>query len=92
VKNELVFRTQKGNPATNSLLVAEKFGKQHKDVLEKIRTMTAENSAVLSMFYETTYYNEQNKQQPIFVMNRDGFSLLVMGFTGKDWNGFYVEI
>lgn len=89
---ELVFKSAKGTPATNSLLVAQKFGKQHKDVLETIRNLTtAENSAVLSMFYETTYYNEQNKQQPLFVMNRDGFSLLVMGFTGKDALNFKLE-
>ncbi|MDR1198429.1 MAG: Rha family transcriptional regulator [Prevotellaceae bacterium] len=73
-----------GQPVTNSLLVAEKFGKQHKHVLDSIRNLTAQNSAVSQMFYETTYYNEQNKQQPIFIMNRDGFTLLVMGFTGKD--------
>ena len=83
---ELVFKSEKGTPVTTSLLVAQKFGKQHKDVLESVRGIltTAENSAVLSMFYETTYLNDQNKQQPLFIMNRDGFSLLVMGFTGKD--------
>jgi anti-repressor protein len=73
--NELVYQSNKGTPVTNSLLVSQKFGKEHKNVLSLIRKMTAENSAVLSMFYETTYYNEQNKQQPMFVMNRDGFTL-----------------
>ncbi|WP_159468014.1 Rha family transcriptional regulator [Dyadobacter sp. 3J3] len=73
-----------GRVETDSLRVALKFGKQHKDVLESIRELTtAENSAVLRMFTETTYLNEQNKKQPMFTMNRDGFSLLVMGFTGK---------
>ena len=45
--------------------------------------LTAENSAVRNMFVETTYLNEQNKEQPMYVMNRDGFTLLAMGFTGK---------
>ncbi|KAA6303123.1 MAG: hypothetical protein EZS26_000726 [Candidatus Ordinivivax streblomastigis] len=88
---DLVFKSSKGTLVTNSLLVAQKFGKQHKDVLEKVRSLTAENSAVLSMFYETIYCNEQNKQQPLFVMNRDGFSLLVMGFTGKEALKFKVD-
>ena len=36
------------------------------------------------MFVETIYVNEQNRQEyPMFVMNRDGFTLLAMGFTGK---------
>lgn len=36
------------------------------------------------MFEETTYINDQNGQEyPIFIMNRDGFTLLAMGFTGK---------
>jgi len=83
---ELVFKSAKGNPVTTSLLVAIKFGKEHRHVLDAIRNLitTAENSAVLSMFYETTYLNSQNKNQPMYIMNRDGFSLLVMGFTGPE--------
>jgi hypothetical protein len=57
---ELVFKSEKGTPATNSLLVAQKFGKEHKDVLDTVRNLTAENSAVKSLFYETTYCNEQS--------------------------------
>ncbi|MDR1879416.1 MAG: phage regulatory protein/antirepressor Ant [Tannerellaceae bacterium] len=82
--NELVFRSKKGTLVTTSLLVAEKFGKEHRNVLQQIRNLTAENAAVNALFYETDYYNERNQRQPMFVMNRDGFSLLVMGFTGKE--------
>ena len=90
--NEIVYKSQKGNPVTNSLLVAEKFEKNHRDVTESIRKlMTAENSAVRNMFFETTYKNSQNKKQPLFVMNRDGFSLLVMGFTGEKALNFKIE-
>lgn len=85
--NEIVFRGANDQALTNSLLVAEKFGKEHKDVLKAIRNLTegcAQNCADLKMFDETTYVNEQNGQSyPMFLMNRDGFSLLVMGFTGK---------
>lgn len=81
----LVFNGENGHALTNSLLVAEKFGKEHKHVLSSIRELikgTAENSADL-MFVESSYTNGQNKEQPMFIMTRDGFTLLAMGFTGK---------
>ena len=68
----------------SSRQVAEDFEKYHKDVLESIRDiLKAENSAV-RYFYETTYKVEgNNKSYPEYLMTRDGFSLLVMGFTGE---------
>jgi len=81
---ELVKRNENGQAITSSLLVAQKFGKEHKHVIESIRELlrTAENSALLSMFVESTYLTVQNKEMPMFIMNRDGFNLLTMGFTG----------
>ncbi len=88
--NELVFKSEKGNPVTNSLLVAEKFEKQHKHVLEAIDEIVkgyAEKSATL--FYETFYVHPQNKQRyRMYVMTRDGFSMLVMGFNGDKATNF----
>lgn len=91
--DQLVFRGANDQAMTNSLLVAEKFGKNHKDVLESIRAilMTAENSALLSMFVESTYYSSQNKELPMYIISRDGFTLLVMGFNGKDALNFKLE-
>lgn len=90
--NELV-KNENGQPVTNSLLVAQKFGKRHTHVVDSIKKMlsTAENSALLSMFCESTYLSEQNKELPMYIMNRDGFSLLVMGFTGKDALKFKID-
>ena len=48
--DELVFKGANDQALTNSLLVAKKFGKEHRHVLDSIRNLTAENSAVLSMF------------------------------------------
>lgn len=84
--NEIVYRGESNQPLTNSLLVAQTFGKSHKHVLDAIREIVkgyAEKSAD-PMFEETTYINEQNKQSyPMFIMNQDGFTLLAMGFNGK---------
>ena len=76
----------------SSLQIAEDFGKQHKNVIQSIENLVAENSAAKYLFYETTYEN-RGKHYPMYLMNRDGFSLLVMGFTGKealDWKIKYI--
>lgn len=67
---------------TTSLQVAKNFEKEHKHVLESIKNLVAENSATKNMFVGGTYVN-RGKEYPMFYMNRDGFSLLAMGFTGK---------
>lgn len=71
---------------TTSLSVAENFGKNHRDVLKSIDELkegVAQNFA--DLFHESTYTHEQNKQQyRMFYINRDGFTLLAMGFTGKE--------
>ncbi|MEK0385227.1 Rha family transcriptional regulator [Lacticaseibacillus paracasei] len=78
--NELVIMHNK-QAVTTSLRVAEVFGKDHKHVLETISNLAAEKSAA-KFFAETTYDN-RGKQYPMYYMNRDGFTLLAMGFTGK---------
>ena len=89
---DLVFRGQNDQVITNSLLVAETFEKEHRNVLKSIRKlMSATNVAVAQMFDETTYVNEQGKEQPMFVMNRDGFTLLAMGFSGEKALEFKVK-
>lgn len=69
----------------SSRQVAEKFGKEHKHVLDSVREiLKAENSAV-RFFQENMYKVEgNNKSYPEYLMNRDGFTLLAMGFTGKE--------
>ena len=80
--NNLVFN-QNGSAFTNSLLVAEKFGKSHKNVIASIKDIltSAENSA--NLFIEATYPDSYGRDQFMYIMNRDGFTLLAMGFTGK---------
>ncbi|KRN78325.1 Rha family transcriptional regulator [Fructilactobacillus lindneri] len=68
---------------TSSLKVAETFGKRHKNVIQSIENLTAENSALQNMFKLGTYLSKQNKTLPMYYMNRDGFTLLVVGFIFK---------
>ena len=88
--DQLVFRGANDQAMTNSLLVAEKFGKEHRDVLESIRNLTAENSAAKLLFIESEYDN-RGKMYPMYIINRDGFTLLVMGFNGKDALNFKLD-
>lgn len=67
---------------TSSLKIAETFGKRHKHIIDLIRNLAAENSATKKMYVESAYVN-RGKEYPMYYMGRDGFSLLVMGFTGK---------
>lgn len=84
---EIVFRGANNQALTNSLLVAKEFGKSHDNVLKAIRSLISEGvvkNNETPMFEEMEYKNEQNGQSyPMFVMNRNGFTLLAMGFTGK---------
>lgn len=84
IQQNVVYKTNKGTPVTDSVKVAQVFGKQHKNIMQTIRNVlgSAENSAHQKWFCESTYYDAQNKQRPMFLMNRDGFSLLAMGLTG----------
>jgi anti-repressor protein len=80
--NELVIMHNK-QAMTSSNRVADVFGKEHRNVLATIGGML-KNQQTQNMFTKSTYVNEQNGQSyPMYYMNRDGFTLLAMGFTGK---------
>ena len=78
--------------ACTSLDIAETFCKEHKNVLRDIENIKKELSSNLSctnsaefsaLFYEDTYKASNGKKNPMYIMNRDGFTLLVMGYTGE---------
>lgn len=68
-----------------SLDVAETFGKEHYHVIEDIREIASKISTpeFSGLFYETEYKASNGKKNPMYYMNRDGFTLLVMGYTGE---------
>ena len=83
----------KGQLWTTSLDVAEKFGRSHKNVLAAIQNLGCSEEFGRLNFKPSSYTNGQGKSQPLVVMNREGFSILVMGFTGKKamvWKEKYI--
>lgn len=69
----------------SSLDVAETFVKNHFDVMESIRNIqTTISTMEFSMLFNLTSYKAANgKSNPMYQMTRDGFTLLVMGYTGE---------
>ena len=82
-----------GQVVVSSRRVAENFGKEHKHVLQSIRDiLVAEKSA--TKFFGESKHEYRGQTFPEYLMNRDGFSLLVMGFTGKkalEWKIKYIQ-
>lgn len=88
-----IFASTKYEAMVDSRFVAMVFEKEHYHVLEAIRNLISEKSGYSSdfrrtNFRESKYINEQNHKQPCYIMTRDGFTALVMGFTGKKANQF----
>ena len=70
------------------------FEKRHDNVLRDIKEFIVDESFGLLNFEESSYINSQNKEQPEYLMTRDGFTLLAMGFTGAkamQWKIKYPE-
>lgn len=83
---DIILSTQNGEPVASSLQIAESFEKRHDHVMRGIEDILRglPKNGDTPMFYKTEYTHEQNGQTyPMYLMNRDGFSLLVMGFTGN---------
>ena len=77
-----------GQPFCSSRQVAEEFGKRHADVLRSIEQITAPTGGVSAEFTErnfalSRYKDASGKLNPEYLMTKDGFAILAMGFTGK---------
>lgn len=82
MNKDLVLLNPKGESITTSLIVAEVFEKNHADVLRDIRNLSCSKEFSLSNFAESEYTNERGKTYPMYEMTKNGFSILVMGYTG----------
>lgn len=80
----LVIQSPQGRDVTTSLIVAEVFGKNHKEVLRDIERLSCSEDFRVRNFAHTPYTHPQNGQKyHYYEMTKDGFSFLVMGYTGK---------
>ena len=93
--NDLVYLKNE-QALTDSILVAEMFEKEHKSVLRaienKIKNDSTQNCA--QCFIKTRYKDSSGKWNTKYLMNRDGFTFLAMGFTGKKadaWKWKYID-
>lgn len=80
----------------SSRKVAEDFGKRHANVLRDIENLISTNSNLssLSYFIESSYVDIKGETRKEYLLTRDGFSLIVMGFTGAkalQWKLKYIE-
>ena len=93
-KDVVVTRNNDGELVVTSRQVAEDFGKQHQHVTQAIENLISENSLLKSMMMESEYTTERGRKDKEYLLTRDGFSLLVMGFTGSralEWKLKYIE-
>ena len=92
-KNGIV-QMRDGKPVTTSLIVAEKFGKLHKNVIRDIENLECPEEFSGLNFEPGSYTDAQNQERPMYLITRDGFTLLAMGFTGKEamaWKLKYIH-
>ena len=93
MEKKLVF-VENDRPVTDSLTVADVFGREHRNVLrdiQQILEMVEPEWGVLN-FEQTPYVHPQNHQTYTkYIMSEDGFTILVMGYTGKDAMQFKVN-
>ena len=81
---EIIGKRNEERLITTSLKIAEKFGKEHAHVLRDIRDMECSDTFRESNFGLSSYKSTQGKTLPMYEVTRDGFTLLAMGYTGKE--------
>ena len=92
--DDIILLNQKGKILASSRDVAEKFKKRHDHILRDIESFQKDIPNFGEMFLENKSPDKYGRKQKIYLMNRDGFSLLCMGFTGKkalEWKLKYIE-
>lgn len=82
-----VFVDSHDTARVDSRMVAAMFGKQHKHVLRDIEKITEPKSGLSKAFVDknflpSKYKDSSGRSLPCYCMTRDGFTMLVMGYTG----------
>ena len=79
---------------TTSLIVANVFEKEHKNVLRDIENLECSSMFNELNFEPVEYKDAKGEMRPAYRMTRDGFAFLAMGFTGKKaaaWKERFLE-
>lgn len=79
-----LVQIQNNRVVVSSLQIAEHFDKEHKNVLRLLSSLlsSANKQRLSKHFFKSNYKDETGKNNTMYLMDRDGFSLLAMGFTG----------
>ena len=85
---EFKLYERKDKPLCTSLQVAETFGKRHDHVLRDIEALNLPKSEEINEFNQlnfflNSYKDSRGRKQPMYLMTKDGFTLLVMGYSGE---------
>ena len=75
-------------PVTNSLAVAESFGKRHDNVIRDIEGLDVTEEFGWLNFEPISYTDSNNRPQKAYIMTRDGFLRLALRYRGKKADGF----
>jgi len=79
----LITTSKSGKDVTTSLTIAIVFGKRHDNILQDISQLACSKEFRVLNFQESSYQSQQNKEMPMYEITKDGFSFLVMGYTGE---------
>jgi len=88
-----LVRDADGKPRASSLDVARVFDKRHADVLRAIDELVSQLETTQRNFASSSYLAGNGKMERCITMDRDGFTLLAMGFTGAEalkWKLAYI--
>ena len=75
----------KNQVVVSSVQLAEHFDKRHCDILRLLNALlrSANKQRLSKHFFKSNYKDETGKNNTMYLMDRDGFSLLVMSFKGE---------
>lgn len=92
--NEIILFTQNGQAVVSSRDIAKHFGREHKNILAAIREILVAEKSATKFFYESSF-EYRGQTFPEYLMNRDGFTLVVMGLNNTEkvieWKLKYIQ-
>lgn len=92
--SDIILSTQNGQAVVSSRDIAKHFGREHKNILAAIREILVAEKSATKFFYESSF-EYRGQTFPEYLMNRDGFTLVVMGLNNTEkvieWKLKYIQ-